>query len=126
MNLNIIYIILQLNVTMPISKEFKNTKLNKKVYNTRSSSIDKQLKKNSDSDSSEDEDEVSTHSDSDNENDGDDGDMDVHEYRKFLQKIFPSKDLQNKITSGEKLKKLTISNSVLEEEQKVVLLESKQ
>jgi ATP-dependent Lon protease len=31
--------------------------------------------------------------------------MDEHEYRKFLQKIFPSKHLENKISSGNRLKK---------------------
>jgi ATP-dependent Lon protease len=36
--------------------------------------------------------------------------MDVHEYRKFLKKMFPSKYLDNKIKSGEKLKK-TLSES---------------
>ena len=34
-----------------------------------------------------------------------DDEMDVHEYRKFLSKIFPSKHLNKKIKSGEKLKK---------------------
>jgi len=38
---------------------------------------------------------------SDSEND----EMDVHEYRKFLSKIFPSKHLNKKIKDGEKLKK---------------------
>jgi ATP-dependent Lon protease len=46
-----------------------------------------------------------------NDSDSDDGDyesgeeMDVHEYRKFLSKIFPSKHLSKKIQAGEKLKK---------------------
>lgn len=31
--------------------------------------------------------------------------MDIHEYRKFLQKIFPSKNLDKKIKMGEKVKK---------------------
>ena len=38
--------------------------------------------------------------------------MDEHEYRKFLQKIFPSKDLSNKIKAGEKMKK-TIKNKIV-------------
>jgi ATP-dependent Lon protease len=38
-----------------------------------------------------------------NETESDD-EMDVHEYRKFISKIFPSKYLNNKIKSGEKLK----------------------
>ena len=47
-----------------------------------------------------------------NDSDSDDGDyesseeMDVHEYRKFLSKIFPSKHLSKKIQAGEKLKKV--------------------
>lgn len=32
--------------------------------------------------------------------------MDVHEYRKFLSKLFPSKHLNNKIKSGEKVKEI--------------------
>ena len=44
-------------------------------------------------------DDTSYHSDDD-----DDDIMDEHEYRKFLQKIFPSKHLENKIASGKRLK----------------------
>jgi ATP-dependent Lon protease len=36
----------------------------------------------------------------------DEDEMDVHEYRKFLKKIFPSKHLDKKIASGEKVKAL--------------------
>ena len=49
-------------------------------------------KKNNDTDSS-------SESESENEDE-----MDVHEYRKFLSKIFPSKHLTNKIKAGKKLK----------------------
>ena len=49
-------------------------------------------RKNNDSDSS-------SESDSENEEE-----MDIHEYRKFLSKIFPSKHLTNKIHAGKKLK----------------------
>ena len=49
-------------------------------------------RKNNDTDSS---------SESESENDDE---MDVHEYRKFLSKIFPSKHLTNKIKAGKKLK----------------------
>ena len=47
-------------------------------------------------------------SDSDDDNDGDSesDEMDVHEYRKFLSKIFPSKHLNEKIKAGESLKKI--------------------
>jgi ATP-dependent Lon protease len=36
----------------------------------------------------------------------DSDEMDVHEYRKFLSKIFPSKHLDKKVAAGEKIKKL--------------------
>jgi ATP-dependent Lon protease len=36
----------------------------------------------------------------------DSDEMDVHEYRKFLSKIFPSKHLDKKIAAGEKIKKI--------------------
>jgi ATP-dependent Lon protease len=39
-----------------------------------------------------------------------DEEMDVHEYRKFLSKIFPSKHLNKKIKAGEKLKKYASAN----------------
>jgi ATP-dependent Lon protease len=58
-----------------------------------------------------------------NDSDSDDGDyesgeeMDVHEYRKFLSKIFPSKHLSKKIQAGEKLKKTIDSDSSEEEEE---------
>ena len=49
----------------------------------------------------------------DSDDDGDDfisesdsDEMDVHEYRKFLSKIFPSKHLDKKIAAGEKIKKI--------------------
>lgn len=53
--------------------------------------------------------------DSDSDNNSNDEseseeEMDVHEYRKFISKIFPSKHINKKIKAGEKLKK------VLEEE----------
>lgn len=35
----------------------------------------------------------------------DEDEMDIHEYRKFLKKMFPSKHLDKKIKAGEKLKK---------------------
>jgi ATP-dependent Lon protease len=87
---------------MPVSKDNKNNKSSKKVYNTRSSKQDKKLKKNEESDSSDDD--ISTHSGSESEDDG----MDSHEYRKFLNKMFPSTNLKNKIINGEKLKKKLI------------------
>ena len=51
------------------------------------------------------------HVDSDDEDDNfvsesDSDEMDVHEYRKFLSKIFPSKHLDKKISAGERIKKI--------------------
>jgi len=57
-----------------------------------------------------------------NDSDSDDGDyesgeeMDVHEYRKFLSKIFPSKHLSKKIQAGEKIKKIISVDEDLSEE----------
>ena len=51
------------------------------------------------------------HVDSDDEGDdfvseSDSDEIDIHEYRKFLSKIFPSKHLDKKIAAGEKIKKI--------------------
>jgi ATP-dependent Lon protease len=54
-------------------------------------------KKNEESSSSEDDTSFYT--------DDEDDEMDVHEYRKFLKKMFPSKHLDNKIKAGERVKK---------------------
>jgi len=58
-------------------------------------------------------------SDSDNSDDSDDyeedeDEMDVHEYRKFLAKIFPSKNLDKNIKMGDKIKKLIKSNKKID------------
>jgi ATP-dependent Lon protease len=66
----------------------------------------KQKKKNNES--SDDSESFYTDDDSENE-------MDVHEYRKFLKNIFPSKHLDKKIKSGEKIKELL--NKCEEEEE---------
>jgi len=58
----------------------------------------KKQKKVVDSDDDDDCNDFISESDSD--------EMDVHEYRKFLSKIFPSKHLNNKINAGEQIKKL--------------------
>jgi ATP-dependent Lon protease len=71
------------------------TKISKKEINKRSKREDEKSrnkKRNNDSDS-------------DNMSVSSNEDMDVHEYRKFLSKIFPSKHLNKKIKDGEKLKK---------------------
>jgi ATP-dependent Lon protease len=53
-------------------------------------------------------------SESDNENinegDSENEEMDVHEFRKYVQKIFPSKHINKKIKDGEKLKKIIGDN----------------
>ena len=85
---------------MPVSKDNKTNKSSKKTYIKRSMKQDRKLKKNEESDSS-DEDDASNHSGSDSEGEV----MDTHEYRKFLNKIFPSTNLKNKVIRGEKLKK---------------------
>jgi len=45
--------------------------------------------------------------------------MDVHEYRKFLSKLFPSKHLNNKIKSGEKVKEVLNKNKNKKKNKKV-------
>jgi ATP-dependent Lon protease len=79
----------------------KQNKVSKKEISTRSKKqeeINKNKKKveNSDSDNSDNSDDVS-----DSEND----DFDIHKYRKFISKVFPSKHMNNKIKAGDRLKK---------------------
>jgi ATP-dependent Lon protease len=107
---------------MPISKDNKkNSKLSGKKYNTRNDKKENKLKKNEDSDSSDE----SSYSDSDEE----DEQMDMHEYRKFLSNVFPSKNLSKKIKNGEKLKKLlqeeVEEDDEEEEEEEVIVKKSK-
>ena len=77
----------------------KSTKSPKNIMETRSKKDNKRLKKSDSSDSSDNDDDMSTHSDSESEEE-----MDMNEYRKFVQKIFPSKYLKNKIKEGDKEK----------------------
>lgn len=69
------------------------------------------------------EDEKKRNKKNNNDSDSDDVDyesgeeMDVHEYRKFLSKIFPSKNLSKKIQAGEKLKKIISVQEESEEEE---------
>jgi ATP-dependent Lon protease len=78
--------------------------------------ITKKQKKNKESDSD-------SNSDSNTENDSEKDEMDVHELRKYIQKIFPSKHMEKKIKAGDKLKKNIEEDSeddeVSEEEEKV-------
>ena len=101
----------------------KTTKMSRKEMITRSKSTkmstkdkkkeekNRRHKHNEDSDSDDDEEEYYESDDEDecdedeDEDEEEEEEMDVHEYRKFLSKIFPSKNLNEKIKSGEKLKK---------------------
>ena len=79
------------------------SKLSNKEQNKRSKKQDelnKRKKRNEESDS-----------DSNDGSESENEEMDVHEYRKFLSKIFPSKHLSKKIKAGEKLKKLAEEES---------------
>ena len=80
-----------------ISKKEQRKKSEKKAADV---SLKKKRQSESDSDS------VETDSDSD--------EMNVHEYRKFLAKIFPSKHLNEKIKSGENLQK-GIKNEIVKQ-----------
>ena len=80
-----------------MATEKKSTKMNTESTkkSKKSEEISRMKKTNADSDS----DNIMS---SDSESD----EMDVHEYRKFLSKIFPSKNLDKKIKAGENLKKV--------------------
>jgi ATP-dependent Lon protease len=84
---------------MPIQKE-QSIKTGGKKYQTRSSGPATKLKKNEETDSSEED------NDSNNdESESEDEDIDMHEYRKMISKIFPSKFMTNKVKSEAKLLK---------------------
>ena len=74
----------------------RDTKTYKKVFK-KQEELNKKKKRATASDSD---------SDENNESDSEEEEMDVHEYRKFISKIFPSKHINKKIIAGEKLKKL--------------------
>jgi ATP-dependent Lon protease len=59
---------------------------------------------------------VDSDSDDDFISESDSDEMDVHEYRKFLSKIFPSKNLDKKVKAGEKIKKLKQQLDEVDEE----------
>jgi ATP-dependent Lon protease len=77
------------------AKKMNNESTKKSKKSKKSEELSRRRKNNADSDS----DNIMS-SDSENE------EMDVHEYRKFLSKIFPSKNLDKKIQAGENLKKV--------------------
>ena len=82
------------------------SKISKREQNKRSKELNKKKKINEESDSD------------DNSSDSESEEMDVHEYRKFLSKMFPSKDLCKKIKAGEKLKKTIETDSDSSEPEK--------
>ena len=79
---------------MPRDVQNKNSKKEQTRRSKRLEELNKKKKLNKDSDS-----------DDNNESGSDSEDMDIHEYRKYLGKIFPSKHLEKKIKDGENLKK---------------------
>ena len=99
-----------------------NTKNKKKNTIVTSSSTkikkEKQLSKKQDEDS--DNDESDLESEEEDSGEGDNGDMDVHEYRKFLQKIFPSKYLKDKIDKDEKAMRKSKKSTSPKKKRKVI------
>ena len=77
------------------------TKLSNKEISKRSKKMEEMNKKKKIVENSE------SSSNDGSESESESGEMDVHEYRKYISKIFPSKHLNNKIKSGEKLKKIS-------------------
>ena len=74
------------------------SKLSKREQVIRSKKQEEISKKKKKVENSDSDDNIESESDSD--------EMDIHEYRKFISKIFPSKHINKKIQSGEKLKKI--------------------
>jgi hypothetical protein len=64
-----------------------------RVKRSNKGDVNIKKKKNNDSDSD------------DNYSGSESEEMDIHEFRKYVQKIFPSKHMEKKIKAGEKLKK---------------------
>ena len=61
-----------------------------------------------------------------NSTDSDDEGMDMHEFRKYVQKIFPSKHIDKKIKAGEKFKKMAEEEDDEEEEVEEIKSKKKQ
>jgi ATP-dependent Lon protease len=82
---------------MPRDSQTKMSKSEQSKRNKKMEELNRKNKKNTKSDS-----------DSDNEYDSEseNEEMDVHEFRKYVQKIFPSKNMDKKIKAGDKLKKV--------------------
>jgi len=78
------------DVLNKLHKKDKKTNSNKKIKDLRKKKI-----MDSDSDN-----------DNDDNSDSEADEMDMHEFRKYIKKIFPSKHLDKKIKAGEKLKQI--------------------
>jgi ATP-dependent Lon protease len=89
----------------------KNTKNEQNKFNKKNEDLKNKKKKNTNSDSDDD---YISGSESDSEND----ELDVHEYRKFLAKIFPSKHIDSKIKAGEKIKNIENKKNTKKENDK--------
>lgn len=105
-----------------MTKEFKqyskksstnsNSKNSKNSKETKREHLTSKKKQNNHSDSSDFDDDGSS------EFEEEELEMDEHEYRKFLSKIFPSKNLNEKVKAGEKMKKSVKEDKPIEKEQK--------
>jgi ATP-dependent Lon protease len=86
-----------------MSRDNQSKLVAKKIYKKKDELTKK--RKQVQSSSSESEYSSSTEEDSEEEEEEEEGELDVHEYRKLLSKIFPSKYIDKKVKTGEKLKK---------------------
>ena len=94
------------------------TKLSKREQVIRSKKQEEISKKKKKVENSDSDDNIESESESD--------EMDIHEYRKFISKIFPSKHINKKIQSGEKLKKIVDElNEEVDEDDEESVVKSK-
>jgi ATP-dependent Lon protease len=84
-----------------MSRDNQSKLVAKKIYKKK----DELTKKRKQVQSSSSESEYSSSTEEDSEEEEEEGELDVHEYRKLLSKIFPSKYIDKKVKTGEKLKK---------------------
>ena len=84
---------------MPRDSQTKSSKIEQIKRSKKQEELSKKKKRSANSDS-----------DGDNGSDTENDEMDVHEFRKYVQKIFPSKNLDKKIKAGEKVKKAIEEN----------------
>jgi hypothetical protein len=102
-----------------MTREITN-KLSKKDQNKRSKKQDELNRKNKKNKNSDSDNDSFIESDEEEEDE-----MDIHEFRKYVQKIFPSKYLNDKIRAGEKLQKIVENDDDSEEEEKEVKISKK-